>query len=131
MSSTDSPTYAPHLKHRNETPGASQWTISIEEEHTSFIWSWESGWCRDRKGWGLHLVEGAITSLGRIVNPTTFVYIAKFVGDTERLNWHGYPADGRKPQDIPIEPVRQLWIDRKLLTPAKIRKIARGESWKP
>lgn len=125
------PTYTPHLKHRNGTPGASQWTISEQDEHVTFALSWGSGWCHGQKGWGLHLVGGVITRLGMIVNPTMSVYIARFVGDAGRVSWHGYPADGRKPQDIPIEPVRRQWLDLKVLTPAKIRKIAKGERWKP
>ena len=52
--------------------------------------------------------------------------MAKFVGN--RDIWYGYPADHqRNQQDIPTERVRRIWMQGGVLTPAKIRKITRGQ----
>lgn len=123
----DSPTYAPHPKHRNASPGESQWTISPEEEHTSFEAAWNFHWCEDGKGWGLHCVDGEAKYLGVIEDHETRTFVAKFVSDASQQNWHGYPADQRKRQDRPAWPLLRRWIYDKVLPDPKIRKIGRGQ----
>jgi hypothetical protein len=42
--------------------------------------------------------------------------------------WHGYPADHqRSPSDIPDEEILKAWINLGLVTPAKVRKLAKGQ----
>ena len=80
-----------------------------------------------RNGWlGSSLCAGKPDYLGVARDHITRVFVAKFTGD-ENV-WHGYPADHRgSHRDIPIELVLDGWMRGGLLTPAKIRKLIRGQ----
>ena len=80
------------------------------------------------EGWGLHLPENSPQYLGYAQDHVTRVFVAKFVADNQGNPWHGFPADHRRcVHDIPGEGVLKSWIDNALLTPAKARKLARGQ----
>lgn len=66
------------------------------------------------------------TYVGVAQDHETQVFVAKFTEDQDV--WHGYPADHRRNhQDIPTEYVLGDWMRARLLTPAKIRKLVRGQ----
>ena len=120
-------TYRPHPHHRNRMPGKSQWTIPVADEITCFKRAATSGWLLNLAGWGLHIPNKNPDWLGVAQDHSTQVFIAKFVG-RQQNQWHGYPADHcRNAQDIPHEQVLYAWIDSKLLSTAKIRKVMRGQ----
>jgi hypothetical protein len=120
--------YLHHPHHRNGVSGKSQWIITQPEETVSFSRSLAEGWLRTTEGWGLHTPQQSPEYLGYARDHSTQVFVAKFVGDDVAGTWHGYPADHQRcPQDIPDEAALQAWIDASLLTPAKLRKVARGQ----
>ena len=121
------PAYISNPKHRNSSSADAQWTILEEEEHTSFVESWTNGWCLEGKGWGLHLVDGSVATLGRTEAPVEDSFIARFVSSDEPIRWHGYPANRRKNQDIPPREIRYAWLSKGLLAAAKISKIGKGK----
>src|ERR1700735_2563416 len=110
MQTSDLPNYAPNPKHRNARSTDAQWTILPEEEHTSFIEAWVRGWCPDDKGWGLHRIGTDVAKLGGTASPQENAFIAKFVSSAQPIQWHGYPADRRKNQDIPPREILVMWM---------------------
>ena len=121
------PTYQPNPAHRNNTPGKSQWAVSLPDEQAIFLQSVNEQWLSAECGWGLHLVEGAPSYLGVAQDHLTEVFFAKFVGKSTSP-WHGYPADHvRNSQDVPHEEVLSAWMQRHLISRAKVRKILRGK----
>ena len=122
------PLYVPNPVHRNRTPNKSQWKISLDDEHRSFRLCVEREWCDTDVGWGLHLEGGDPVWLGVTRDGKTRTFFAKFVNNS-RNEWHGYPADHvSSSKDIPKEFVQHSWIKKQLLSTAKVRKIARGQS---
>lgn len=120
--------YMNHPDHRNGRHGKSQWNIPPLAEQHSFSEAHANGWLRASEGWGLHTSSRSPQYLGYAQDHATEVFVAKFVGDQGGALWHGYPADHQRcPQDIPAEAVLQAWIDAELLTPAKARKVAKGQ----
>lgn len=120
--------YFHHPHHRNGRNGKSQWIIAPPAEEFSFAQALARGWLRTNEGWGLHTPTESPEYLGRARDHVTQVFVAKFVGDQAAEMWHGYPADHQRcPQDIPDEAALQSWIDANLLTPAKVRKVAKGQ----
>jgi len=72
------------------------------------------------------LPTGRPEYLGVAQDHATQIFIAKFVGAGGV--WHGYPADHQQNQrDIPDESVLLKWMDLKVLSPAKVRKVLRGQ----
>lgn len=69
--------------------------------------------------------------LGVAEDHKTDVFIAKFVSDPNSSQWHGYPADQRKSQDIPAQPILAKWLAANVLSPPKVRKIGRGQRCQP
>ena len=119
-------TYTSNPVHRNRTMGKSQWSITIEDENVCFSRAVANAWLVGQEGWGLHYPTGRPKYLGVAQDHTTQVFIAKFVGASEV--WHGYPADHQQNQrDIPDEGVLRKWMDAKFLSPAKVRKVLRGQ----
>jgi hypothetical protein len=115
-------------KHRNGSPGASQWSINMDQERLCFQRSLDSGWLDDDEGWGLHHAGPDPQVLGRSADNVRDLYIAKFVGGTPARRWHGYPIDHqRSPSDIPSMLVLRSWLDGGLLRPVQIRRLARGQ----
>ena len=120
--------YRHHPGHRNWTAGKSQWIISEPAELASFEFARSRGWLLDQVGWGLHIPDQTPEWLGVAQDHRTRVFIAKFVGATAPVMWHGYPADHRRnTADIPTERVLNAWLKAAIFSPAKIRKIARGQ----
>jgi hypothetical protein len=79
-------------------------------------------------GWGLHLPNATVEYLGVDCSGTYSLFIAKFVDGNRKGHWHGYPGDPqRHAADIPNPDVLRSWLDDKILSAAKIRKIARGQ----
>ena len=119
--------YCVNEQHRNGNRAKSQWRISIPEEIASFEESERNGWLLTDNGWGLYMAGGCVSVLGVAQDHITPVFIAKYVGSADGP-WHGYPADYRnKAQDIPVPDVLCKWLSEGLMTPAKIRKISRGQ----
>jgi hypothetical protein len=122
------PPYFHHPDHRNGTSEKSQWLISEPAELASFHLSVRSGWIQEESGWGLHMPNGAPEWLGLAQDHITLVFIAKFVSSNAPRLWHGYPADHRRSsRDIPPVQVLREWLTQRLLTPAKIRKVTKGQ----
>jgi hypothetical protein len=121
----------PH--HRNGNKSKSQWTISEADEVESFSSARKQGWILDEKGWGLHMINNRPAWLGIAKDRTTQLFIAKFVGNpctgsSSGVEWHGYPADYRNNHhDIPEEGILRKWLSESTLSPAKVRKIAKGQ----
>jgi hypothetical protein len=122
------PAYTCNPKHRDRSPGESQWTISEHDEISCFTLSHGNGWIDERAGtgFGLHTPDKRPLQLGVVEDHCSPSYVAKFVGDTTL--WHGYPADHmRKTQDIPPGRVLIDWRDRGYLTKAKASKLSMGK----
>ena len=105
--------YVLNSQHRDNNPNKSQWAIRPAEEIHVFEHSHESDWLSQtaRHSWGLHLVNGKPSIVGRSVrsrDPIQNLWIAKFVGNSQF--WHGYPADYRfNLQDRPDGAILQNW----------------------
>lgn len=118
--------YLSNSQHRNRTKGKSQWSISLAQEFTCFNTTHANQWIENNNGWGLHYSEGVLDYLGLAQDHITQVFIAKFVGN--QGTWHGYPADHRQNrQDIPAGRILAIWMKANVLSPAKIRKIMKGQ----
>ena len=118
--------YSPNPQHRNGTWGKSQWLISLADEFGCFNTAHANDWIENDTGWGLYLSNEVPNYLGLAQDHITKVFIAKFVGD--QGIWHGYPADHQQNhQDIPTEQVLMRWMEANLFSPAKVRKIVRGQ----
>lgn len=119
--------YNIHPHHRNWIPNKSQWTITEEQEEACFDTTHTNGWIESNKGWGLHLENSRAQYLGLCRSHQKQLVIAKFV-ESPADSWHGYPADHMNNiHDIPSTRILKQWIAGKQLTPAKIRKISRGQ----
>lgn len=131
--------YVHNVLHRNGNPQKSQWSISELDERNCFenaagflhIYGWTLTFCC----WGLHFSEGGLSYLGisaaNSSDPRRELFIAKFVDSNQNNRWHGYPADHvDHPQDIPPENILSHWMRLRHLSPAKIRKISKGQRCK-
>lgn len=118
--------YQVHPPHRNGSPQKSQWTIPEEDETACFDAATAMNWLVGDAGWGLHIVNTSPTWLGTCIDGTRS-FVAKFVGNVSTNVWHGYPADHRKPQDVPADEVLRAWLAQGRLGKAKIRKLAKGQ----
>lgn len=120
--------YEIHPDHRNKTRNKSQWIIKIEEERSCFNKTIENSWINKNVGWGLHFENDILSYLGFAQDHITKIFIAKFVDGSNSNHWHGYPADHhRNNDDIPSQKILHLWLDAKVLSSPKIRKILRGQ----
>lgn len=120
--------YRSHQPHRNRSPQKSQWCITEAEETQSFRLASEKEWLGGTHGWGLHFIEDRPDYLGTAQDHTTRLFVAKYVRSATADSWHGYPADHqRHPQDIPSEKVSTKWSQESYLSPAKIRKLIKGQ----
>lgn len=119
--------------HRDDTPGKSQWTVSPQEEAVIFEGTINAKWVvSDVVGWGLYRQANEIKYLGVDKVRSVDVFIAKFVRDPEHVTtWHGYPAiHTGNCADVPANTVLAAWQDAKILSSAKLRKIARMQPCK-
>ena len=120
--------YVVNPHHRNGNVKKSQWTISEADEIKCFDLAKGQGWVLGDRGWGLHVSRKRPTWLGVARDRDTQLFIAKFVGSSSGAEWHGYPADYRhNHHDIPEGEILRSWLSVSGLSPAKVRKIARGQ----
>lgn len=124
-------TYQFHPHHRNDNPNKSQWTISTADEFLSFTLTMRQSWAVGNAAWGLHYASGVTDLLGIDSDRRTELFIAKFVCDTARPEWHGYPANHIRNADRPPIEVLNTWLQTSRLPVAKISKISQGKPCKP
>ncbi len=125
----DGVSYSSHPHHREASRRRqkSQWTISESDEIGVFRAAFESGWLDTESGWGLHIPDNAIAQLGTAIDGETALHVAKFIA-TGATPWHGYPADHqRRIEDVPSERHLNAWMQRGLLTNAKVRKLVKQQ----
>ena len=119
--------YFCHPDHRNGNFNKSQWTISVSGEVQCFTVSNSEGWLNGAHGWGLYDIPGgAIDYVGTATDGKSQLLIAKFVTGGGKGLWHGYPADHRNAEDRPETGILDEWLQRRMLRPAVLSKIARG-----
>lgn len=133
--------YIHNLEHRNKNPNKAQWSISKPEERECFILAaklkYKEKICElDATCWGIHLNANKVGILGqsmaRSSRPKRDLFIAKFVDGSADGKWHGYPADHEmNAQDIPPHCILNHWLRSNYFSPAKIRKISRGQRCRP
>ena len=120
--------YGCHPAHRNRSPDKSQWTIEPLEEIACFIHTHQQGWIVGTRAWGLHLINGNPRYLGTTHDRARILFVARFEDGTSSNQWHGYPADHQtKTNDRLPEEIKELWTRNRVLPPAKIRKLAKGQ----
>ena len=122
--------YVSNNQHRSQVPGKSQWSIPFNDELTCFNMAQSNGWVEADSAWGLHLLDNVLAYLGWAQDHQTCVFVAKFVGNRvgKQVIWHGYPADHQNnQQDIPTQGILKIWLLNKVLKPAKIRRIMKGQ----
>ena len=123
--------YTIKLDHRNKSKEKSQWTISHQDEVNVFVNAYTCNWIYKDNAWGVFFDNENINYLGVAQDHSTQVFIAKFVNDTNQIDWHGYPADYQlHSQDIPDEAILNYWLIHNILPKSKINKIARGKPCK-
>lgn len=127
-SSTQS--YQCNPMHRNGTDGKSQWDISYKDEILSFADAITKGWHADGYAWSVFPPHSP-TYVGRDRDHTTPVFIARFEATSTPPVWHGYPVNHKKSKQRPPVEITRAWLDDNVFSPAKIRKIARGEPCDP
>jgi len=121
--------YVHKSDHRDNTADKSQWTISEQEERSSFSLMYASKWIVENdKGWGLHIIDKTADYLGVGVNRARDLFIAKFVDGAHSNIWHGYPADYvANNQDKPDRRVLQEWGTVGYISFGKVRKVLKGQ----
>jgi len=120
--------YGCHPDHRNHNQEKSQWIISKAEEITSFLDGYRKAWVHDNRAWGLHYANGSPDYLGQAIDGGRLLFVARFEDGNGNQRWHGYPADHQKKVgDRLPEELKQHWIRTNVLTPAKVRKLVKGE----
>lgn len=121
--------YLPHPHHRDGNRNKSQWTIVENDEVKVFNFAIASSWISGTSAWGVYLSDGNnLNYLGISKDRSRTLFLAKFVNKTNQTQWHGYPADHQiNCQDIPAMDIQRRWLEANILSPAKIRKIAKGQ----
>src|ERR1700686_2260099 len=116
-------------KHRNGTPGASQWTVGVNIELDIYVTTRMNGWLNVLDGWGLLLERGTAIYLGLAEDHATNVFIAKFVGSEVGADqvWHGFPVLNNHDDGRPTAQVAFDWQHRGLLRAATVRKLIQGK----
>lgn len=114
--------------HRDGTPRKSQWTVPKVAEEAIFRHSCSQRWWTDDAAWGLFRPNGVIEYLGvSALDPgPADPLVVGFFEIAEPC--HGYPSrctPGDRDQ-IPTA-VARAWLEQQVLSPAKIRKLRRGQ----
>jgi hypothetical protein len=116
--------------HRNGSPAKSQWTISTDQERHCFDVSSRFGWLDQNGQWGLHLLDGLPSALGKTAKHTgrqIDVKICRFITDLA-LRSHGYPADYRKnSHDTPAFETLAKWHASGFIAKHEIAKLLKGK----
>jgi len=117
--------YLHSVKHRDRNSAKSQWTISKDEETSSFKNTCEASWINGGCGWGIHIVDEKIAYLGydRDVGD---VFLAKF-DNHSKDQWHGYPCNYKINNQLPPQQILLSWVEEGILKLSKMRKITRGQ----
>lgn len=124
-------TYQFHPHHRNNNPNKSQWIVPIDSEFESFRLTIDQSWTEGHSAWGLCIQSAAVQFLGIDCDRQTELFIAKFVCDASRPEWHGYPANHVRNEDRPSLTVLNKWLQSGTLPTAKVSKITQGKPCKP
>jgi hypothetical protein len=127
------PIYKTHPKHRNATPGASQWSISLAEEQSCYGLCCSEQWIFKGVSWGLHFgtayasaAQPVTLGVDEIAGLQEHVKIAKFVSDQGIT--HGYPvAHWASTHDRPPVSVLEKWLACKHISKSVRSKIQRGK----
>lgn len=120
--------YACHPDHRNGSPHKSQWTITETHEIQSFTNTHNRGWAVGSRAWGLHYENDQLGYIGMAADGCRRLFVARFEDGSANGKWHGYPADHQnKPNDRLPESLKRIWISERILPPAKVRKLSKGE----
>lgn len=127
------PVYQPHSKHRNATPGASQWTITASDESACFRLAFAKLWTFKSVSWGLHFhapyapaAQPHTLGLGFVAGLQEPVKIAKFV--TNQGIVHGYPvAHWVTTNDRPPASILAQWQACQHISLTVRSKIQRGK----
>ncbi len=119
--------YKVNPRHRNRKPtqDTSVWTISEWVEVQLFGEASRKNWQSNDKNllWAVHANGTRLSQIG--LAPSNDLYIAKFRCDNN-LEWHGYPVHPRG-DDIPPEPVLELWRQEKIIDKTDKRRIQNGK----
>ena len=119
--------YKVNPKHRigKPTANASVWTVSEWIEVQLFGEASRKNWssATNRFLWAVHADAGGPSRIG--LDPSNELYIAKFRCDNN-LEWHGYPVHPRG-DDIPPEPVLELWRQEEIIDKTDKRRIQTGK----
>lgn len=115
-------------QHRlNINKNKSHWCITYEEELKCFKNSLANNWVSDFKGWGLHIINNEISTLGYSKQKEQ-LKMAKFVDSYKSSKWHGYPADYRNNvQDIPSSELLRNWVENGIIQKHQMSKIRSGK----
>lgn len=119
--------YKINLKHRAAKPSenASIWTVSEWIEIQLFGEASRKNWRIEEKNflWAIYAEVLGPSKIG--LDTSNELYIAKFRCDRNQ-EWHGYPVHPRG-DDIPPEPVLELWRKEKIIDKTDKRRIQTGK----
>jgi len=132
--------YKFNKKHRDSSKHKSQWKISKQEEIEIFLNSIRNNWFKgefsDKKciltspdgiAWGIGLISDKCSVIGVSSDGTTELKACKFVESSPNY-WHGYPANFKNRQDVPLDEILDSWrklgfINKPLLLNIKKRRV--------
>ncbi|WP_445150953.1 hypothetical protein [Baekduia sp. Peel2402] len=128
------PPYEPYPVHRNNAPDKSQWSITLDEERTTFARAWDNDWIGvdSEVAWGIHAENGEpALELGVSADGERQLWWAKFVG--KRVPWHGYPADivRRQRGDAPEVRILREWHKQGHISKLAIDRVLRKKPCRP
>lgn len=115
-------------KHRQwGNPNKSIWTVLPKEEYHCFQFTYQNNWIEVNDAWG-YLPGGGkhLKILGRGINGEK-LQLARFRRDPNATEWHGYPCNYiSNTYDIPSTSIMKQWVEKKVITKAKMSKIQQG-----
>lgn len=119
--------YKVNLKHRNRKPteDISVWSVSEWIEVQLFGEASRKNWRTNSKSflWAVYAEGGQLSKIG--IDLSNDLFIAKFRCDNNQ-EWHGYPVLPRG-DDIPPEPVLELWRQEEIIDKTDKRRIQAGK----
>lgn len=125
--------YTPNPAHRNKNPKKSQWNSNIKEEQECVICeaSVNNGWFTKNKNsyrsWGLDIDSNEKPqNIGHTYGGEE-LKVAVFV-ENQKI-WHGYPANLKNKQDIPLDNVLVAWRNKGYTNKGRIKKVKRCQEY--
>ena len=112
--------------HRDNTRGKAQWLIKEADERAIFTTAMANCWTEKKFAWSLYRPQGQVAVLGVDRDHQTEVFIARF-DEHSTAAWHGYPCNHKEPQQRPPPSVLNDWLNQRIFSAAKIRKITWGQ----